>query len=356
MAPVSHLPASILIVRLGAIGDVTNALVLATAIKDAAPQTRIGWAVHGLAAPLVHNHPAVDRVHVWERGQGVAGWKRVRDEVRAEGYELAVDLQRLFKSALLARASGAPRVLGFDRARTKECSWLFTRERIAVGPKRAHMVDQYLEFARHLGLDEARARHVLPTDPDAEAWARGQVEAWGAPPWILNLGASKPANRWPAERFGQLARSLAQKWNAPIVLTGGGEDHGGAQVALAAGPEGVVDLVGKTSLEQLIALLGHARLFVGCDTGPMHLAVAQQVPVLALFGPADPARTGPFGDHARVVREPQWEPHAPFSPTTMEALGVESVIEAIRELDGIGSGESAAGSQGAMECDGAANG
>ncbi|HIK61230.1 MAG TPA: glycosyltransferase family 9 protein [Planctomycetes bacterium] len=335
----SQLPSSILIVRLGAIGDVTNALVLATAIKDASPQTRIGWAVHGLAAPLVHNHPAVDRVHVWERGQGLAGWRAVRDEVRAEGYELAVDLQRLFKSALLARASRAPRVLGFDRARTKECSWLFTRERITAGPKRAHMVDQYLEFARHLGLGEARARHVLPADPAADAWARGLVEAWGAPPWIMNLGASKPAKCWPAERFGQLAHALTQEWNAPVVFTGGREDQGAAQIATAAGPEGVVNLVGGTSLEQLIALLGHSRLFVGCDTGPMHLAVAQQVPVLALFGPGDPARTGPFGDRSRVVREPRWDPHSPFLPTTMEALGVKSVIEAIRELDGIGSGE-----------------
>jgi heptosyltransferase-1 len=356
MATVTQLPASILIVRLGAIGDVTNALVLATAIKDASPQTQVGWAVHPLAAPLVRNHPAVDRVHVWERGQGLAGWRTIRNEVRAEEYELAVDLQRLFKSALLARASGAPRVLGFDRARTKECSWLFTRERIDAGPMRAHMVDQYLEFARHLGMDDARARHVLPVDPDADAWAREQVEAWGAPPRILNLGASKPANRWPAERFGQLAKSLAQERNAPIVFTGGGEDQGAAQIAAAAGPEGVINLVGATSLVQLVALLGRASLFVGCDTGPMHLAVAQQVPVLALFGPADPARTGPFGDRARVLREPQWDPHSPFSPTTMEALDVESVALAVRELEGDHAEDCAAASEGSVERNGAAHG
>ena len=334
MAHVTSLPASILIVRLGAIGDVTNALVLATAIKDAAPQTRIGWAVHPLAATLVQDHPSVDRVHVWHRGQGFAGWKSVRAEVRAEGYELAIDLQRLFKSALLARASGAPRVLGFDRARTKEGSWMLTREHINAGPKRRHMVDQYLEFASHLGLQDARARHVLPSDPDAETWASEQVETWGAPPWVLNLGASKPANRWDPERFGQLAACLSQEWDAPVVLTGGKEDRSAAKIATAAGPDSVIDLVGRTSLEQLIALLRHARLFIGCDTGPMHLAVAQQAPVLALFGPADPARTGPFGNRARVLREPHWDPQSPFAPTAMESLGLEAVLKAVREMDG----------------------
>jgi ADP-heptose:LPS heptosyltransferase len=333
MARVTPLPASILIVRLGAIGDVTNALVLATAIKDAAPQTRIGWAVHPLAAPLVQDHPAVDRVHLWQRGQGFGEWRRVRDEVRSEGYELAVDLQRLFKSALLARASRAPRVLGFDRSRSKEGSWMLTREHIAVGPKRAHMVDQYLEFARHLGLRDARARHVLPTHPEADAWADAQVQALGGAPWILNLGASKPANRWPAERFGQLAGSLAREVEAPVVLTGGKADRDAAEAALAAGGSQAVNLAGATSLAQLIALLKRSRLFVGCDTGPMHLAVAQGVPVLALFGPADPARTGPFGDRARVLREPPWELGAPFSSAAMESLSVDRVLEAARQLD-----------------------
>jgi len=333
MAHVTSLPASILIVRLGAIGDVTNALVLATAIKDAAPQTRIGWAVHPLSAPLVQDHPAVDRVHLWHRGKGFREWRRVRDEVRSEGYDLAVDLQRLFKSALLARASKAPRVLGFDRARTKEGSWLLTLERIGVGPKRAHMVDQYLEFARHLGLQNAQARHVLPANPEAEAWADEQVRAWGAAPWILNLGASKPANRWPAERFGQLAESLAREGKAPVVLTGGKQDRDAAEAAIAAGEAQAINLAGATSLAQLIALLGRSRLFVGCDTGPMHLAVAQGVPVLALFGPADPARTGPFGNRARVLREPPWEPETPFSSAAMDSLGVDRVLEAVRELD-----------------------
>ncbi len=333
MALVSSLPASILIVRLGAIGDVTNALVLATAIKDAAPETSIGWASHPLVAPLVEGHPSVDRVHVWQRDRGLSGWRAVRDEVRAAGYEMALDLQRLFKSGLLARASRAPRVLGFDRGRTKEGSWMLTNERIPAGPKRAHMVDQYLEFARHLGIAHPVARHVLPPDLEAESWAEDQIRNWGSAPVILNLGASKPANRWPADRFGQLASLLADDLNAPVVLTGGSEDHDAAETVLACEGSRAINLTGATSLPQLIALLKHARLYIGCDTGPTHLAVAQGAPVLALFGPADPARTGPYGTRADILRNPPWEPGAQLPAAAMDALSVTAAFQAARNLD-----------------------
>src|SRR4030095_15388095 len=115
---------------MGAIGDVVNALVLAAAIKRADPAVQVGWAVHTLSEPLVTGHPAVDRVHVWKRGGGIGEWRRIVREVREACYELAIDLQRLAKSAQLARFSSAARVLGFDRARTKEGSFLLTRERI----------------------------------------------------------------------------------------------------------------------------------------------------------------------------------------------------------------------------------
>ena len=143
------LPSRILLVRLGAIGDVVNALVLATALKEHAPTIRIGWAVHDLALPLVEGHPSVDRVHLWARSSGFSVLLRVVRDLRGENYALAIDLQRTAKSAWLARQSGAPRVLGFDRARCKELSWLLTRERIPASDPRGHMVAQYLEFAIH---------------------------------------------------------------------------------------------------------------------------------------------------------------------------------------------------------------
>ncbi|MEQ1893227.1 MAG: glycosyltransferase family 9 protein, partial [Planctomycetota bacterium] len=144
-------PARVLAVRLGAIGDVVNALAFATALKDASPSSYLGWVVHPLAEPLVRGHPCVERVHVWRRGGGAGEFLRLVRELRGERYDVAVDLQRLAKSAFLARLSGATRVLGHDRARTKELAWLWTNERLAPGEGGVHMVEQYLAFARRLG-------------------------------------------------------------------------------------------------------------------------------------------------------------------------------------------------------------
>ncbi len=334
---VSSLPASVLIVRLGAIGDVVNALVVATAIKDAAPKTRIGWAVHPLAAPLVEDHPCVDRVHLWKRGSGYAGWRALKREIRQEGYGLSIDLQRILKSGLLARSSGASRVLGFDRGRCKEASWLLTSEQIPPGEPRTLMTDQYMEFVRHLGIRATAARHELPRDPGAESWAAALVENMESAPILINLGASKSANQWPANRFGELAAQLHADLGVPIVFTGGEADRAaGARALTNAGGVGL-DLSGQTSLPQLIALLGRARLFIGCDTGPMHMAAAQGTAVLALFGPADPLRTGPYGSNCRVLQEPTQTLERPFKPGRMDSLQIDTVRAAALEMLGAAS-------------------
>jgi len=319
------IPAKILIVRLGAIGDVVNALVFATALREHRPEVEIGWVVHDLARPLVEDHPSVDRVHLWRRGTGVAGFRQTVSEIRARDYELAVDLQRIQKSAALARLSGAPRVLGYDRGRAKEASWLWVRERIPAGDPAAHMVEQYLEFARYLGIDAAAVRK-LPHDPEADAWADARIAEVGKAPFQVSLGATKPENRWEPARFGELAAALRAEHDRPVCLTGGPADRPAAEVALrhSSGGEGIVDLVGETSLRQLAALSARAHLFVGCDTGPMHIAAACDTPVVALFGPADPRRTGPYGERHRVVRPP--------SRRTADVT-VESVLAAVREVE-----------------------
>jgi heptosyltransferase I len=304
---VSPLPRSVLIVRLGAIGDVVNALVIAAGLKRAAPAIRVGWAVHPLAEALVLDNPVVDRVHVWDKAGGARAFRACLAEIRAERYELAIDAQRIFKSALLARRSRAPRVLGYDRARCKEQSWLLTRERIPArpaGPVR-HMLEQYLDLLEHLGLARGPSAPVLPLRAADAAWAEQQVARIGAAPLLLNLGASKPANRWRPERFAELALALSRR--APVCLTGSGGDrmltHGALETL--RGVERVHDLVGATTLGQYLELARRARLYVGCDTGPMHVAAAAGCRCVALFGPADPARTGPWpaAEHT-VLRVP----------------------------------------------------
>ena len=319
----SELPGKILVVRLGAIGDVVNAQVVANAIKEARPQSLVGWVVHDLARPLLEGHPAVDRVHVLRRGEGLGGWRSMGAELRREGYGLALDLQRIFKSGALARSSGAPRVVGFDRGRSKELGWLWSTERIAAGRPGTHMLEWYLEFVDHLGLPRPLVLHRLPSDAEAAAWAEAEVSAVGGAPVLVNIGASKPRNRWPPERFGELVARLARSLDAPVGLTGGPDDLERVACVQEAAGEGTRarTWVGRTSLLQLAELARRARLFVCCDTGPMHLAAAVGTPVVALFGPADPRRTGPWGPGHQVVRSPTGR---------MEDLTVEAVVEAVR--------------------------
>ena len=336
------LPDRVLIVRLGAIGDVANALVVATALKSARPGLNLGWAVHDLAAPLVHGHPDVDQAHVWRRRRGPDELASFLGGVRAEGYGLALDLQRTLKSALIARLSRAPRVVGFDRKRAKELSWLWTKERLAPREPARHMVQHYLEFAQHLGAPASVPRHLFPPDSAADEWASERVRELGGEPVLVNLGATKPANRWMPERFGALARQIVRELGVPACFTGGPGDRVAADVArAAAGDAPVRDLVGATSLRQLVALSRRARLHVGCDTGPMHVAAAVGTPCVALFGPADPARTGPWGPGHRIVRVPP--PCAPCNRKTcnqprhacMEDITVEHVLAAARETLGL---------------------
>jgi len=312
-------------VRLGAIGDVVNALSVAGAIRAQSPATRIGWVVHPLARTLVEDNPAVDRVHLWDRAGGLRELTRVLRELRAEDYGLAVDLQRIAKSAVVARFSGAERVLGFDRARSKELSWLLTKERSRPGRMDDHVVEQYRDVVRALGLDPALSPHPLPLDVEAEDWAAGAVERFGGAPILLNVGASKRPNRWPAARFAQLARALQRAGRTPLVLTGGPGDRTLTEALGAVDPEaGIHDAVGSTTLRELAALARRSRLMVSADTGPMHLAAAVGCPVVALFGPANPARTGPFGDGHTVVRA-----DARGGRRAMGTLAVPPVLDAV---------------------------
>jgi heptosyltransferase-1 len=334
------LPRRILIVRLGAIGDVVNALVVAAALERHDPSVEIGWAVHERALPLVEGHPCIDRVHLWRRGSGLAGFRRAARDVRRQRYELAIDLQRIAKSAALARLSGAPRVLGFDRARAKEASWLLTREHVAPSDPAAHMVEQYLGFARHLGVPDPQPEFRFPHDPQAERWAEEQLERLGAPPVLVNLGASKPANRWAPERFGELVRLALRELEHPLCLTGGPDDRPAAELALRGleREPHLVDLTGRTGLLELAALARRSAAMVACDTGPMHLAAAAGLRIVALFGAADPRRTGPWGPGHRIVRVPP--PCSPCNHATcplprhecMDAITAPLVLDALCEV------------------------
>lgn len=297
-----------LIVRLGALGDIVHALPVAAALRQRFPFARIDWLVDARYAALLDLVPAIDG-RIVAAGSGPApastrfpqrrfpaglGWLRLVRALRAEGYEAALDLQGLLKSAALARLSGARRVIGFDGPWLREpLAARFYVERQAV-PRGGHVVDKNLALLSALGIgtsarvfplvegDLRPAEQLRRLHPET---ARGFI--------LLNPGAGWPNKRWPPERFGALAAVVRERHGLPsAVLWGPGEESLAASVAEAS--SGAACAAPPTTLAGMVGLARSATLIVTGDTGPLHLAAATGTRVVAVFGPTDPGRNGPW--------------------------------------------------------------
>lgn len=342
----------LLIVRLSAMGDVIHTLPAAQALREAFPEAIIGWLIEKRWAELLcapgsprrgprsAQRPLVDWVHTvqmreWGKSLGtistVQQIAKTWNDVRAARYNVAVDLQGAIRSAVLARWSGAHVVVGAAEARESPASLWYTRPVIARG---AHVIEQNLSVAAAVtGGQLSMPRVEFPRDVGAEQ----RMERWLSQARmsdfaILNPGAGWGAKRWPAERYGSVARALGEDGVRSILNCGPGEEELAREAEAASG--GAARAV-QCSISDLIALTRRARLFIGGDTGPMHLAAALQVPVVAIFGPTDPARNGPYGTRSIVLRNPE-------SPTSharrsqpdegMLEIGADAVVNAARRL------------------------
>jgi heptosyltransferase-1 len=308
---------SILIVRLSAMGDIIHTLPAAAALRQAFPYATIGWLVEERWAQLLctsryprsgarsPQRPLVDHVHTvntaeWRRSPfSFNSWQQIAvslSELRGVQYDATIDFQGAIRSALLARWSGAPIVYGSIQPRENAASMFYTRKILPAG---THVVEQALALSSALlPMGSAESLIEFPVDPDAEhkvAALTADLNAFA----ILNPGAGWGAKRWPAERYGQVAQELAKDGLSSLINFGPGEES--LAVSVEAASAGAARRV-SCSLSELIALTRRARLFIGGDTGPMHMAAALKVPVVAIFGPTNPARNGPFGTRSIVLR------------------------------------------------------
>ncbi len=311
----------LLVVRLSAMGDIIHAMPAIAALRRAKPDLEIGWLVEErwtelLCArdaerfsPRSERKPLVDSVHVarftrWRRALVSAEtWREMRAcrrEVRARKYQGALDLQGAIRSALAARFSGAAVRIGASQPREPQARMLYTH---AVDVRGSHVIEHALSLASRIaGQPLEYVQPPFPVDPVNEGWADQQSEMLdGKPVAILNPGAGWGAKCWPAESYGEVARALAERGIAVLINHGPGEEALAEAVRNASGG---VAVPLQCSVGELIALTRRARLFVGGDTGPMQLAAALRVPVVALFGPTRPERNGPFGTPNVVLRSP----------------------------------------------------
>jgi len=342
----------LLIVRLSAMGDIIHTLPAATALRHAFPDAVIGWIIEerwaellctsrtSRSGPRSSQRPLVDEVHTvnlaaWRSSPfSNRSWEQMAlglSELRAVNYHVAVDFQGAVRSALLARLSGAPVIFGVAQPREHAASMWYTRQVIARG---THIIEQ------NFSLAQAMVRRPLPLpcvefprDHQAEKEVDRRLADQDVVEFaILNPGAGWGAKQWPPERYGYVARKLAEDGLESLINFGPGEeDLMDAAIDTSGGAaEGMT-----CSITELIALLRRARLFIGGDTGPLHLAAALRVPVVGIFGPTNPARNGPFGTPSVVLRNPtSLTSHArrPHPDKSLLEISSDEVVAAARQL------------------------
>lgn len=333
---------NILIVKLSAIGDVIHALPVAQALKATFPQARLSWVVERAAFELVANHPYIDEVILFEKVRcrsltGMALYLPVLLRgLRRRRFDLALDLQGLLKSGLIAYLSGAPERLVCCNAR--ELSDRLSR-RICGPNQHGHIVERYLDVVRALGGTVTAVDFGIRFS-DAEVQSAQAILAdhgWQGKPYIALIpGANWPNKRWPTGYFAQLAELLYQQ-GITSLITGGPDDVTLAEEINDAANVPVLNLTGQTSLKQLAWVLQKARVTVGGDTGPMHLAVAVGTPTVALMGPTDINRNGPYGKgHQALVTARScagcWRRKCEQQLDCLAAVPVEEVYQAALKL------------------------
>lgn len=294
---------NILIVRLGALGDIVHAIPAAAALRQAYPDARIDWVVDEKHHEILQLVDGIDRL-VLLRRPALRGWTDAIAQLRAGRYDVALDFQGLMKSAVLARASGAARVLGFSIWHLREKGARpFYSESVETsagdGGTVLHVVQKNLQLLAALGIE--RPAIVFPFHRVASA-ARDaiQAEAPGRPFALLNPGAAWPNKRWYTDRFGEVAAFLHEvRGMVPFVLWGPGEEILAERVIESSG--GVARMAPPTGIADLVEISRDAAIMVSGDTGPLHIAAAVGTPIVSIFGPTDPARNGPWSKDDVVV-------------------------------------------------------
>ncbi len=318
----------ILIVRLSAIGDVLHGMPVLCALRAALPEAYLAWVVEGVSAQLLKHHPALDELVTVPRK-----WLKsprtvldLRRKLRSLKFDVAIDMQGLTKSAIAARLSGARLRIGYGGVDGRELStWLNNK---LVEPTGTHVVDRNLELLQPLGIRQPEARFGLDDTPEDAATAQRMLaELQLRPPFaVINPGAGWPSKVWPAARYAEVAKYLGQRRGVRSLVVWAGDQERAWAEQIVAGSGGFGLLAPKTSLRELAAITRQAAMFVGSDTGPLHLAVAVNTPSVGMFGPMPAERNGPYGPRhvpvQKVCLAGSSRDKRSAGPESMEAISV----------------------------------
>lgn len=295
---------NILIIKMSSLGDVLHTLPFVAVLRERFPGARLTWLVHPQFGAFVPDPPVVDEVLFFDKVKftkmGVCDkwsyFKEMRELLHSRNFDLVIDMQGLFKSAVLAAISGCNNRIGYCEMR--EGSGLVSKA-ITGAHARDHVIERYLDVARYLGCEVNEIQFPMPDLQKEWQAVREKADSVKKTYVVLVPGARWETKKWPAEYFARLA-GMILKDGKQVVLAGGPEDEPlGRQITEMV--PGVTDLTGKTSLRELGALIQHCTAYISVDTGPLFIAAAMKRPLVAMYGPTRPDRTGPYGSTEATV-------------------------------------------------------
>lgn len=318
---------NMLFIKPSSLGDIVHAMPAFTALRRAYPMATLTWLVKQQWSELVERIEGIDRV--WPVPSGMKGWLSQLSALRKERFDAVIDLQGLFRSAATGWLTGAPQRTGFATAR-EGSPWFYTHP-VPVPSADMHAVDRYLLAAQKMGaiVTEKPEFSFRIRQSDREQVDRLLREAGLAPRahWVaINVSARWPTKRWPIASFAAAADRI-QKEGSAVVFIGGSDERGDVTAVKALMKTPAVDLAGRTTVGLLPALLTEAALFLTNDSGPMHVAAAVGTPVVALFGPTSPVRTGPYGANHRVLSG-----QVPCSPCFSRSCRNPVYLECLKQI------------------------
>ena len=325
-----------LVVMLSAVGDAVHVLPVVNAIKRERPGSRVSWVLQPGPATLVRGHPAVDEVIEFDRKRGRAGFADVRRQLAAREFDAVLLMQPYLKAGVIARFARAPYKLGFDRRRARDLTWLFTNRHLPPHPVQ-HMQDQYLEFLDALGVPRGEVEWGLGPWPHERAWQRDFFARFDRPIASVVVGTSKPEKDWLPDRWAAVCDALWTDHGLQPVLVGGRSPRELAAEAeiLRVARHAPVSALGS-GLRNLVGILDGSALVLSPDTGPLHMAVALDRPVVSLLGYTNPARVGPYRRFRDLLVDAYGDPGERYAatmehrPGRMARIAVGDVLARVR--------------------------
>ena len=321
---------------MSAVGDAVHVLPVINALKRARPSSHITWVLQPGPATLVRGHPAVDDIILFDRSAGTRGFLDVRRQLAARRFDVVINLQVYFKAGVITSFTKSPVKLGFDRARARDFNWLFTNRKIPPHAEGQHVQDQYFEFLTALGVPHEPVTWNLGPWPQERDWQRTFFAPMARPTAAIVVATSKPQKDWLPERWAQVTDALYADYGLQPVLVGGRsprELHAEAEIMRLARHTPVSAL--GSGLRNLVGILDGSALVLAPDTGPLHMAVALDRPVVSLIGYTNPKRTGPYRRFHDLIVDAYGDPgeNYPLSMETrldrMPRITVQDVLDKV---------------------------